>query len=215
MQSKERKTIWNTTVIVALITLCGTIGSAVLGSPAIAEFVRGKATPTAGLASPAAGSPTPALTHTSETPAPPVTFTPAPVLPDLVPVSIGAPACITDHTPGATRSRYVRQTVTIRNIGPGATAPFGSFNNRVVLTVGGQRYPLDKWASLYNGVVGPLDLNVASLGSNDDADLTLNLDLRGNSRYSLEVIANSGAAVIPEADSANNSLSRDFTTNCK
>lgn len=210
MESKERKTIWNTTVVVALITLCGTITSAALGSPAIAAFVRGKATPTATILS----TPAP-LTATPQTATPGVPFTPGPLLPDLVPVSISAPACISDHTPGATRSRYVRQTVTIRNVGPGGTASFGSFSNRVVLTVAGQRYPLDEWAGLFNGIVGPLDLTVNDLRPNDDADLTLNIDLRGNSRYSLEVIANSGAAVIPETNSANNSLSRDFSTNCK
>jgi hypothetical protein len=207
MESKERKTTaWNTTVIVAVITLCGTITSAVLGSPAIAELVRGqKGTPTPSLAltqGPGATTPTPAYTAT-------------PLLPDLAPVAISAPTCITDHTPGATRTKYVRQVVTIRNLGPGGTASFGSFSSRVILTAGGQRYPLEDWASLYNGVVGPLDLNTASLGPNDDADLVLNIDLRGYSRYSLEVITNSGAAVIPEVNSANNSLSRDFSTNCK
>ena len=57
--------------------------------------------------------------------------------------------------------------------------------------------------------------DTASLGPNNDADLVVNIDLRGYSRYSLEVITNAGAAVIPEANSANNSLSQDFSTNCK
>ncbi|MGE5252153.1 MAG: hypothetical protein ACM3QS_18275 [Bacteroidota bacterium] len=213
MNQKERNTSWNTTVVVALITLCGTVASAVLASPALAVLLGGKASPTPFPPASLTGTPSANATLTPERPVPTAGFTASPTLPDLIPVAISSPVCISDHR--VTSSKYVRQTVTIRNIGAGATTPFGVFSNRVVLIAGGQRYPLDQWASLYNGIIGPLELNVPGLGPNDDADLTLNIDLRGNSRYSLEVIANSGDTVIPEASTANNSLTRDFTTNCK
>lgn len=204
MADKKSKLFKNPTVIVALIGLCGTLTAALLSSPVILELVKGlRATPTPTVTF------TPFLTETSMPTGTP-TLTPTPLLPDLEVLAISGPTCVSDHRSGSTK-KYVRQTVTIRNIGAGSA---GTFSNRVTFIFGGQRYSLEDWASRYNGIIGTPDLNIAELGPNDDATLTLNVDLQGNKSYGIEVIANLGSKTIAEATFANNDLTQNFTSNC-
>lgn len=227
MQPKNNSILNNTTIVVAIITLCGTVATAVLTSPALAEFVRGsRNTPTAAVPSATSPSfteaptstPAPAFTETptpmpaTATFTPEATFTAAPLLPDLIPVAISNPICVTDQQDSV--GRYVRHMITVRNLGPGSTAPFGSFSSRVVILVGGQRFTLEQWATQFNGLVDTPMLDVPQLGPNEDADLVLNFRLPAGNRYGLEVVTNSGALVIPEGNTTNNSLEKDFNSNC-
>lgn len=201
MAEKKHKLLKNPTITVALIGLCGTLTAAMLSSPVILELVkelRATATPTST-----------ATLFLEETP----TLTVTPRLPDLVVLAISAPTCVSDHRSGSTQ-KYVRQTVTIRNIGAGSTTSFGTFSNRVTFIFGGQRYSLEDWATRYNGIIGTPDLNITALDPNEDANLTLNVDLQGNKSYGIEVVANSGAKTIAEGNLANNSLTQNFTSNC-
>jgi hypothetical protein len=157
-------------------------------------------------------------TPTLEPPTATATLTPGalsttPPLPDLITVAISNPTCITDQQ--ATTGKYVRHVITVRNLGPGSTGPFGAFSTRVVIIAGGQRFTLEQWATQFNGLVDTPMLEVSQLGPNQDADLTLNFRLRsGSNKYGLEVITNSGTLVIPEGNTANNALAQDFSSNC-
>jgi hypothetical protein len=220
MDSKKSKITINATVVAAIITFCGTVGAAILGSPVLAEYFNGpkqaQATAIPTLTLPAASATsgptaTGTLEATATSPAVPATMPP---LPDLVTLDISSPVCVSNRVAG-TNIKYVRQDITIRNIGSGSTQPFGTFSSRVVIIVDGQRYTLDQWAQMFNGLVEMPNLDIQSLGPNDDAVISLSLSLHGNNRYSLEVIANSGPSVIPEVDTTNNIQSKDFSTNCR
>lgn len=207
MSSKRNKLLKNPTIIVALIGLCGTLAAALLSSPVVLELMQEwRATPTSTATSTPFPTVTPGPTGTPS-------LTPTPLLPDLEVLAISSPTCVSDHRSGSTQ-KYVRQTITIRNIGAGSTSAFGPFSSRVTFIFGGQRYSLEDWSTRYNGIIGTPELNVADLGPNQDADLTLNIDLRGNKAYGIEVVANSGAQTIAEGNLANNSLTQNFTTNC-
>ncbi len=226
MQPKNNSILNNTTIAVAIITLCGTIATAVLTSPALAEFVRGtRNTPTAAATSVfftetptitqetvLTETPTPGPATATATSTPEATSTTAPPLPDLITVAISNPICVTDQQD--TLGKYVRHMITVRNLGPGSTAPFGSFSSRVIIIAGGQRFTLDQWAAQFNGLVDTPMLEVPQLGPNEDADLVLNFRLPASNRYGLEVITNSGTMVIPESNTANNSLETNFNSNC-
>ena len=230
MEPKNNSILNNTTIVVAIITLCGTVATAVLASPALAELVRGtRGTQTAAAAiassTPLPETQPPPATETAfftETPtfAPPTSTstpeagsTPLPPLPDLITVAISNPTCVTDQA--GTMGKFVRHVITIRNLGPGSTAPYGAFSTRVVILSGGQRFTLEQWSTLFNGLVDTPMLDVPQLGPNEDADLTLNLYLRNGNRYGLEVITDSGTLVIPETNTANNSLAQNFNSNCR
>ncbi len=193
MAEKKNNLLRNPAIIAALIGLCGTLVAALLSSPILLQLIKG----TNATATPVASQAT-------------LTITPA--LPDLEVLSISAPTCIKDHTPGS-NLQYVQQTIIIRNIGTGSTAALGKFSNSVTFTFGGQRYSLEDWAS-QKGIVGTPNLDIADLGPNKEADLTLNINLEGNKSYSIEVTANSGADTISETTFANNSLTKDFTSSC-
>jgi hypothetical protein len=222
MEPKKSKFTINAAVVAALITFCGTLGAAILSSPVVAEFVSRSnqaqtgAAPTGAVPAltqePSATSAAATSTPAAETSTPAPTSTPVP-LPDLVTLDISNPACFTAKLAGTT-IKYVRQDITIRNIGPGETSPFGAFSNRITIIVNGQRFSLDQWEQLFNGLVETPQLDIANLRPNDDATLSLSLNLHGNTKYSLEVVANSGQSVIPEIDITNNTRKKEFSSNC-
>jgi hypothetical protein len=228
MEPKRSKFTINAAVVAAMITFCGTLGAALLGSPVVAEFVNRSnqaqtsaptSAPTIGMAPTLTQEPSATSAEATSTPAAPTstperpTSTPLP-LPDLVTLDISSPACLTVRQ-GTTTIKYVKQDITIRNIGPGETSPFGPFSNRINIIVSGQRYTLDEWEQLFNGLVETPQLDIANLRPNDDATLSLSLNLHGNTKYTLEVVANSGQTVIPETDTTNNARKREFTSNCR
>lgn len=156
---------------------------------------------------------TPTFTPTA-TPTFTPTYTSAPVLSDLIVVAISNPVCVRDHRVTPERV-YIKLTVTVRNLGPSSTSSFGAFSVRITLIFGQQRYSLEEWASRYNGLVNTPNLDVSGLNPNEDAEINLSIDLKGNSKYSVEAIANSGANTIPESNTANNALTQSFSINCK
>lgn len=141
------------------------------------------------------------------------TFTSTPVLADLIVVAISNPTCTRDHrfTPVKV---YIKLTITVRNLGLASTNTFGPFSARVTLIFGQQRYSLEEWASRYNGLVNTPNLDISGLKPNEDAEINLSIDLKGNTNYSIEAIANSGAHTIPESNTANNILTQSFSTTC-
>jgi hypothetical protein len=129
-------------------------------------------------------------------------------------VAISNPTCTRDHrfTPVKV---YIKLTITVRNLGPASTNSFGIFSVRVTLIFGQQRYSLDEWASRYNGLVNTPNLDISNLNPNEDAEINLSIDLKGNTQYSIEAIANSGSNSIPEANTANNTLAQSFSIDCR
>ncbi len=231
-KDKGTSLLSNPVIVAAIIGLCGTIVTAALASPIVLELVREKqSTPaphaTATLSETDVPVPTstemPISTPTdTETPSfnPTSTFTSTatltatPVYADLQIVAISDPSCVRDHRYTPTKY-YVQHTISVRNIGAGSTNDFGTFSIHITLDTGGHRYSLEEWATRFNGVVGNLDLDFSNLGPNQDADTTVNIDLRGLTKYALEAIANSGTHTIPESNTTNNILIKSFTiTNC-
>lgn len=163
---------------------------------------------------------TPTLTVTSTTAptnTPAFTFTPTytsipQLLPDLTVTGISNPSCIKDR--GSPQNLYVELSMIVRNIGPGSTRSLGPFSVRVNLILGQHRYSLDEWASDFNGVIGSSNMNISSLGPNGDVKLNLSIDLKGNTNFGIEVIANSGPNTIPESDTTNNTLIQSFSVIC-
>ena len=178
--------------------------------------------------------PTPLFTETSSIPAhtptlsgtstltatntPAFTFTPtytstAQLLPDLTVTDISASPCTKDQrvTP---EKLYVKLSFIVRNVGPGSTRPFGLFSVRVNLILGQRHYSLDEWASGFNGVIGSSNMNIENLNPNDDVELNLSIDLKGNTSFGVEVIANSGSNTIPETNTTNNTLIQGFSVIC-
>ena len=164
---------------------------------------------------------TPTLTVTSTTAptdTPSSTFTPtftstARLLPDLTVTGISDPLCTKDQrvTP---EKLHVKFSMIVRNIGPGSTRPFGPFSVRVNLILGQRRYSLDEWASGFNGVLGSSNMDISNLNPNRDVKLNLSIDLKGNTKFGVEVIANSGSNTIPETNTTNNTLIQSFSVIC-
>ena len=163
----------------------------------------------------------PTLTGTSTmtaTNTPAFTFTPtytstAQLLPDLTVTSISASACTRDQRV-VPEKLYVSLSMIVRNVGPGSTHPFGPFSVRVNLILGQHRYSLDEWASDFNGVIGSSSMDILTLGPNGDVKLNLSIDLKGNTKFGVEVIANSGPNTVPELNRTNNTLIQGFSVTC-
>lgn len=164
---------------------------------------------------------TPNLAGTSTmtaTNTPAFTFTPTytstiQLLPDLTVTGISEPTCIKDQrvTP---EKLYVKLSMIVRNVGPGSTRSFGPFSVRVNLILGQRRYSLDEWASEFNGVIGSSNMDSINLSPNGDVKLNLDIDLKGNTKFGVEVIANSGQNTVPESDRTNNTLIQGFSIIC-
>ncbi len=131
------------------------------------------------------------------------------LLPDLTVTGISDPLCLPER--GGT---IIELSVFIRNIGRAGTRHFGSFPVDVFLLMGQQRYELDEWAQKFNGVIGTSNLEIASLGANEDVKLTLVLDLKGNKSFGVEALVNSSDDPIREEDMTNNSLTKYFSVKC-
>jgi len=149
---------------------------------------------------------------------PTFTFTPtftstAQPLPDLTVTGISDPICTKDQRV-IPEKLYVKLSIIVRNIGPGSTRPFGPFSVRVDLVLGQHHYSLDEWASGFNGVIGSSNMDILNLNPNRDVKLNLSIDLKGNTKFGIEVIANSGPNTIPESDTTNNTLIQGFSIIC-
>jgi len=170
---------------------------------------------------PAVSTNTPRPTSTStiiltDTPAPAFTqtFTPMPTsfsgpLPDLVVTGISDPMCI----PKQIGTIFIF-TIIVHNAGKASTYYFGPFNVDIFLILGETHYRLDEWASRFNGVIASSNLQIVNLAPNRDVALKLELDLKGNTEFAIEAIANSGANPIPESNTLNNKLGRHFSKYC-
>ena len=157
-------------------------------------------------------TPTLAPTHTP-TLVPTYTLTDQP-LPDLTVTGISDPICIHDTRP-ATEKAYIKLNIIVRNIDRGSTESFGSFSVHINLILGQRHYGLDEWASRFNGVIGISNLDISNLDPNADVELKLAIDLKGNTIFGIESIANSGTNPIPESNTANNTLIQYFSIYCK
>ena len=168
---------------------------------------------------PAGLTDTPNPTGTStimSTDTPSASFTPTYTtqqLPDLTVSAISNPICARDHLLTTARE-YVKLSVILRNVGRVSTRSFGPFSVLVNLILGQTRYSLDEWASSFNGVIDSSDMDIPNL--NPDADIRLNLaiDLKGNTNFAVEAIANSGSNAILESDTTNNTLIQGFSVIC-
>lgn len=134
------------------------------------------------------------------------------LLPDLTVTGISNPTCIKDR--GSPQNLYIKLSIIVRNIGPVSTRSFGSFSVLVNLILGQHRYSLDEWASRFNGVLGRSNMDIVNLKPGGDIQLNLSLDLKGNTKFGVEVIANSGQNTIPESDTTNNTLIQGFSVTC-
>ena len=134
-------------------------------------------------------------------------------LPDLTVSAISTPTCARDHLLTVERD-YVKFNVIVRNVGPASTRAFGPFSVLVNLVIGQQRYSLDEWASRFDGVIDASDMDIPNLNSAADVKLNLAIDLKGNTNFAIEVIANSGSNPIPESDMTNNTLIQGFSIIC-
>ena len=163
-------------------------------------------------------TPTLAVTSTMmSTDTPSSTFTPTytsttQLLPDLTVTGISNPTCIKDR--GSPQNLYVELSIIVRNVGLGSTRPFGPFSVLVNLILGQRHYSLEEWASGFNGVIGSSNMDSLNLNPNGDVKLNLSIDLKGNTKFGVEVIANSGANTIPESDTTNNTLIQGFSVIC-
>lgn len=151
---------------------------------------------------------TPAATFT-----PTFTSTPQP-LPDLIVTGISDPICTKDQrvTP---EKLYVKFSFIVRNVGLGSTGSFGPFSVRVNLILGQHHYSLEEWASGFQGVIGSSNMDITNLDPSGDVELNVSIDLKGNTSFGVEVIANSGLYTIPESNTANNSFVQGFSVICK
>ena len=156
----------------------------------------------------------------TDTPAPVstpgVSLTATPVnqsLPDLTVTGISNPKCVTDYR-DTTTAKIVKLTVYVRNIGRVATRSYGTFDVDVSLIFGETYYTLDEWSSKFNGVIGSTNLGIANLNPNQDVALNIVVDLKGNRKFGVEAVANSGENIIPEANILNNKLRKFFSIYC-
>jgi len=162
---------------------------------------------------------TPILAVTSTimpTDRPTITFTPtytANQLPDLVVGGISNPTCARDHLLRTTRV-YIKFSVIVRNVGHVSTRSFGKFSVLVNLIIGQHRYSLDDWASSFDGVVDRSDMDFPNLNPNNDVKLNAAIYLKGNRKFGVEAIANSGSSPIPESNTTNNTLIKSFSIIC-
>ena len=127
--------------------------------------------------------------------------------------AISNPTCARDHLLTSERD-YVKFSVVVRNVGRVSTRSFGSFSILVNLIIGQQRYSLEEWASSFKGVIDHSDMDISNLNPNADVKLNLAIDLKGNTNFGIEVIANSGPNPIPESDTSNNILIQGFSVIC-
>ena len=130
-------------------------------------------------------------------------------LPDLTVTGISDPVCAPEYE--GTKLRF---SIFVRNIGRASTRYFGSFDTGVYLILGQRRYGLDEWATQFNGVVGSSVIDVSNLNPDKDIKFTVVIDLKGNKDFGIEVIANSGANPIREADTTNNTLIKYYSVYC-
>ena len=147
---------------------------------------------------------------------PSATFTPTPTtqqLPDLTVAAISTPTCARDHLLTSERD-YVKFNVIVRNVGRVSTRSFGSFSILVNLIIGQQRYSLDEWASSFYGVIDSSDMDISNLSPHADVKLNLAIDLKGNTNFGIEAIANAGSNPVPESDTSNNILIQGFSVIC-
>ena len=161
----------------------------------------------------------PTLTSTlPPTNTPTLTFTPTytstpQLLPDLTVIGISDPICVKDPRVIPEKT-YIKFSFVVRNIGLGSTQAFGPFSVLVNLILGQHRYSLADWAKGFDGVVSNSNLNISSLKPKGDVKLNVAIDLKGSTRFGIEVIANSGAHIIPEADMTNNTLIQGYSMVC-
>ncbi len=66
----------------------------------------------------------------------------------------------------------------------------------------------------HQSMVGSSIVEVANLDPGQDIKFTVVIDLKGNKELGIEVIANSGANPIREADMINNTLIKYFSAHC-
>ena len=167
-------------------------------------------------------SPDPTQTSTTppmDTPAPTLTPTLLPTasinrpLPDLTVTGISEPICTPVHI-GETEGNFLKFTVVVRNVGHGSTRHFGLFDVGVFVVLGQQHYSLDEWATKFDGVISVPQLKIYNINPNKDISLTLILDLKGNTKFGIEAVANSGANPVPELNTANNTLIKYFSVYC-
>jgi hypothetical protein len=152
-------------------------------------------------------------------PAPTQTLTPTrtPIprpLPDLTVTGISDPVCVHDNRPD-TQKAFVNLTINVRNIGPGSTKYYGPFSVQINLVLGQRHYSLDQWASDFNGLISVSNLQTWILNPNSDVEFKVGLDLKGNTTFGIEVIANTDSNPIPELDTTNNTLIQYFSIYCK
>ena len=102
----------------------------------------------------------------------------------------------------------------MRNIGRGSTKYFGPFTVRLNVVLGPRHYGLDEWAAEFNGLIGVSNLEISNLNPNADVELKLAVDLKGNTKFGIEAIANSEMNPIPESDTTNNTLIQYFSIYC-
>jgi len=131
------------------------------------------------------------------------------LLPDLTVTGISDPICVPDRI-----GTILEFTIYVRNIGRARTRTFGSFDVGVFFILGQRRYSLDEWATQFEGVIGSSITEVFNLNPNDDIKFTVVIDLKGNKKFGIEVIANSGASPIRETDMTNNTLIKYFSGYC-
>jgi len=134
-------------------------------------------------------------------------------LPDLTVTGISDPVCTPGHI-GTETGNYAKLTIFVRNIGRVSTRSFGPFDVHISLILGQTYYGLDEWASKFNDVAGSSNLEIWNLNPNEDIKLTVVLDLKGSRKFGIEVIANSGANTIPEANTINNKRRQYFSIYC-
>lgn len=154
----------------------------------------------------------------SPTPRPPVIVTPvftwtstppSGPLPDLTVTGITTPVCLPDR-----EGEIVEFNIYVWNIGRARTRPYGSFHVDVALIMGQRQYSLDEWAEQFDGVIGSSKMELANLNPGDDLKLTVVLDLKGNNNFGIQAIVNAGEYPLPELDTTNNSLTRNFLIYC-
>jgi len=155
---------------------------------------------------------TPAATFT---PSPTLTRTPIPrPLPDLTVSGISDPVCTHDYRPD-TQKAFVNLTINVRNIGLGSTKYYGPFSVRINLVLGQRHYSLDEWASDFNGLISVSNLQTWILNPNSDVEFKVGLELKGNTKFGIEAIANTASNPIPEFDTTNNTLTQYFSIYCQ
>ena len=135
-------------------------------------------------------------------------------LPDLIVTGISDPTCTHDNRPDTLKA-FIEFTVYVRNIGRARTYSFGRFSVNISLILGQRYYGLDEWASKFNGLIYNSNLTIFNLNPNSDIELKVGLDLKGNTTFGIEAIANSGSNPIPESDTTNNRYTQYFSIDCR